>query len=921
MTGLAGGTVIAFALWPGMVRAEKPSDAKAQPKLAAAENRSEESAFATEIRPLLETYCFSCHGPEKQKGDVRLDTFGSETEVIHDRKLWLRVLEQIEIDEMPPKKPFLAVAEREKLLAWLDTSVNHIDWSKFASAGHVTIPRLNKLEYDNTMRDLLGIDIHPGELFTDDGEGESGFNNDRDALFVTPSLLEKYLETAEHSLNALTAHAETKERVNYFLEAEDMFMTETKTNLSDLGGGKGYYLNRGQMTLYDSIEVPADGFYEFVIRARSNRGATGARLRVNDVVKGDVVVPRQELEEFKLVVFLEAGSRQMAWNIQRPVFGSFGGVTLKDPADYPPLPENASEIIGRDSLRFGPQYPVKGDGDKDLSAAIRDVNRHLMNVQRAIEWLNLHGPEGDPREIERFRRYVKERTVDLDIEKDELAALLKVTRKEIDDRIAKNSVEAFKRNESIFKAVEQIRIGPASMEPGDVGIDWVRVRGPVKPATLEGAEPVLFVKPGKDLPEDTAAEKILTRFAYRAFRRPLREGELDRYLALYQDSRAAGEPYLPSLKMALSAILVSPNFLYRHEQRPEAEGEYALNDYQLASRLSYFLWMTMPDKELFALAEQGKLSDEKVLDQQVERLLKDPRADRFARYFVGQWLGFGPEGESIFPDERKYGKEFTPALKQAVVEEPVKFFRYLVDENRSLLELVDSGETFLNEDLAKLYGIRGVKGSQMQKVSLKTRNRGGVMGMASVLTATSTPVRTSPVIRGAWIYEKMLGQETPVPPPNAGELSDNAGETKGKTLLEELKIHREREECAGCHAKIDPLGFSLENFDPIGRWRDSTPAGPVESQGELESGTTLSGIEGLKDYLLEHRRDDFVRGVAENLLAFALGRELRGFDEPAVQEIVDRLNENELRARVLVKEVVKSHPFQHQNPEPVLPGA
>ena len=277
----------------------------------------QELVFEADIRPLLEKYCYSCHGEEKQKGDVQLSSFHDKRMLIREHELWREVIYQIESEEMPEEEPLPTPEERRLLVDWLEHTLNEIDWSKVKNAGHVTLPRLTKQEYNNTMRDLLGIDIRPGDSFLEDGEGQSGFKNDRDSLYVTPTLMEKYFQAAERSIEALLHH--NKEPIALHYESEDMFMTETRETPKEFGDDfKGYVINRGQMTLYESIEFPYDGIYRFKARALSTKGPTGSRLRINDEVKGDIEVLSEEPEIYEIIAFVPAGENQVAWNIEIP---------------------------------------------------------------------------------------------------------------------------------------------------------------------------------------------------------------------------------------------------------------------------------------------------------------------------------------------------------------------------------------------------------------------------------------------------------------------------------------------------------------------------------------------------------------------------------------------------------------------------
>jgi hypothetical protein len=925
--------------------------------------RGDEAAVPPERAPvdaLLKAYCVRCHNPEKHKADVDLTNLGARPESLQSRKVWLSILEQLESEEMPPEDPAPTAAERQHLIAWVEQGVK-IDWSKIRNPGRVTIPRLTRDEYNNTMRDLLGIDLQPGKELTPDGEGTSGFNTDRDALYLTPALLEKYLAAAGAALDACLAleHPPTQQH----FESEAMLMTETREVPRDFGDGfKGYVLNRGQMTLYTSVRFPHDGFYTFTVRARSGGPPCGGRLRIDGETKGDVLANSREPQLLSLTCFVKAGSRQMTWNIQTPdlpvprqVAARGSGAALKKaarpqqkqqqnqgvPRTGKPLPDNIQELITTRAQENATEYPATGKEPMGVEPLIMRLNGFAVNVQRAYEWIRvLPEYDGEKSELGRFKGYTAERGEILDVLKGQLAAALGEPRAEFDRRYDEHNREKLADNRRLLESVADIP-APAGRSPAfaqqlalirnqqglnngnrqpqrTIAIDWIELKGPVDPAA-EGTTPkqsarrVFVARPDPEagVTSRQAARTILAAFLPRAFRRPVSDEQLERYLQFFDRALHTGDSFEDAVKLALTAVLTSPHFLYRNEFGP-VDGEYRLDDYQIASRLSYFLWMSMPDEELFALAAEGRLREPAVLSAQVDRMLADPRAHAMAGAFMGQWLGFDALGRTIQPDEARF-PEFTPDLCAAMKQETILAFESLLSRDGSLRELIDGRETWLNEALARHYGIDGVQGKDFRPVQLSDPNRGGLLGMASILTVTSGPNRTSPVVRGKWVLETLLGEKVPEPPANAGSLDPEAGESRGKTLREELALHRRDATCASCHSKIDPIGFGLENFDAIGRFRSQEAGRPVDNTGELPSGETFRGPAELKQVLIKTRQTQFVRNVTERLLSFALGRKLELYDEPALARIAAAVEQDGLRARILVQQIVLSYPFQYQN--------
>ncbi|HTI73066.1 MAG TPA: DUF1592 domain-containing protein [Candidatus Limnocylindria bacterium] len=430
---------------------------------------------------------------------------------------------------------------------------------------------------------------------------------------------------------------------------------------------------------------------------------------------------------------------------------------------------------------------------------------------------------------------------------------------------------------------------------------------------LRAAQPTnLFVaQPAWYRPDVTTARRNLSWFLRRAWRRPANKADVERFLVLYKKERQAGRAFQESLKAAYRAALISPRFLFRVEQDRPGVVPQRLDDFELASRLSYFLWSSMPDEALLKRAEQKTLGDPKVLENEVRRMLASPKAHAFSEQFVGQWLGTKSLATVAAPDGGRY-PQFTPALREAMKAEPVALFESLLDDNASLLQLIDAPYTFVNGDLAKLYGLPEVAGTNLVKVNLPDRRRGGITGMAAILTQTSYPQRTSPVLRGRWILEEVMGTPPPPPPPLVATLADDDRRSKeGETFRQRLERHRKDPNCAACHSRLDPLGFCLENFDAIGRWRDTIDGAPVDASGQLVTGEKIDGPLALKKVLLA-KQDLFLRHVTSKALAYALGRGLEYYDAATVKEIIKAIEKDGYRTTDLVVEVVKSLPFQYR---------
>ncbi|MGC2659836.1 MAG: DUF1592 domain-containing protein [Bryobacteraceae bacterium] len=412
--------------------------------------------------------------------------------------------------------------------------------------------------------------------------------------------------------------------------------------------------------------------------------------------------------------------------------------------------------------------------------------------------------------------------------------------------------------------------------------------------------------PGEHTKE--CARTDLAHLAQLAYRRPVTAEEVKQLTRLVARARHDGLPFDQAMRIGVEAILCSPNFLFRieHDPSPSDPTPHPIGDYELASRLSYFLWSSMPDAELFAAAEQHRLNTPQVLNAQVLRMLKDPRAAALVDNFAGQWLEF--RNISLIHPDKKSFPAYTPALRKDMVTETRMFVQGIIQDDRSILDFIDGAYSYMNEDLAKFYGIQGVTGPEFRKVSLAGTERSGVLTQASVLTVTSYPTRTSPVLRGKWILENFLNAPPPPPPPGVGSL-DTKGASVTGTMRQQMERHRADPLCAGCHTRMDPLGFALENYNAIGQWRDKEGAFPIDASGSMPNGTKFNGSSELKTYL-KSKPEAFASCLTEKLMTYALGRGIEPYDQLAERKIVQNLGQQDYRFSALVLGIVDSMPFR-----------
>ncbi|MDR3617782.1 MAG: DUF1592 domain-containing protein [Paludisphaera borealis] len=743
------------------------------------------NAASAPVRAMFTKYCNACHVGEKAKGGVDLEKLLGQGPPASHRKPWARLKENVEGGTMPPDDhPQPSQEEINALRDWVDAELKKIDCGRTVDPGRVTIRRLNRVEYDNTIRDLLGVDFHPADDFPSDDVGY-GFDNIGDVLSLPPILMEKYLAAAETI-------------------AEQAIVTGSNA--------------RPLVKSYDADSMSAaDG-----------EPHDDARILTSD---GEIAVAH-------------AFPRDAAYIVRVRAYGQQAG---KEPVKM-------AILVDGKTLKT---VEVKAKSGAPEIYELREKLRHGSRRVGAAFLNDFYDPD-NPDEQQRDRNLV----------------------------------------------VESIEIeGPITAKDDPLPESHKRLifRTPTKP---------------EEFPERASA--VLEKFMLRAFRRPVTGGEVSKLVRLVEMARENGDSFERGVQLAVQAVLASPQFLFRVElYRPKrdkkgkpinAEAGAPLNPFEIASRLSYFLWSSMPDDELFKLALDGGLTKDEVLEKQVKRMLRDPKAQAFVENFAGQWLQLRLL-KTVNPDRGQFAT-FDEPLRDAMQQESELFFASIMREDKSVLDFIDSDYTFLNERLAQHYGIPDVKGSQFRRVKLKGKERGGLITQASVLTVTSNASRTSPVKRGKWVLEQILGSPPPPAPPNVPQLPDDAKGVLTGTLRQRMEQHRSDPSCASCHARLDPPGFGLENYDAVGAWRAKEGEFPIDASAKLPTGESFSGAAELKAILYKTRKTEFVTCLSEKMLTYALGRGLEDFDVCTVEKIVKDVSADQYRFSRMVLEIVKSDPFR-----------
>ena len=765
--------------------------------------------FEKQVRPILKKHCFKCHGEKKQKGDLRLDTLSGD--LSKDRvaaEAWHDVQNALNLSEMPPKKEdSLLPAELRTVTSWITQEIDALVASQKGTGGRIVLRRLNKTDYQNTMRDLLGIEMDYAKNLPPETLSEDGFRNNGTTLQMSDLQLEYYLESARKGLaKAIVTGSRPK-----FFEEEFTLSVNDKNRGSNI-------LDKDQQFIAKLLDYPEDG--EILIRAKvkaqfaEDRGYPQLRAAIG--YRADVQAPRGFLKPVDIT--------SEDWQI----------IEFRARIENFPLPSKSQS-----------KFPG------------------------LLLWLDNAYAEGHDKPIKARGKGKKKKA-----QKDPLT---------------------------------YPRIEVASMQfIGPILDDW------------PPAQHKAILLPSKQRSNEEAYSKIVIRnFMRRAFRRPIHDEEIVPYYRFFRSTRPEMETFEDAIRETLAMVLISPDFLFLVE--PSGSSKRSISDWELASRLSYFLWSSMPDTHLFNLAKKEALRKPEILEKEISRMISDERSWQFVEQFADQWLDIGAlQRVAINPN---YYPEFDPTLKASMRGETIHFFGELFQKNLSALNILDSNFTMLDEPLAKHYGLAGPKGSRFERVSIKPGDhRGGVLAHGSVLLGNSTGEDSHPVKRAVWIRERLLDDAPAPPPPDVPALDSTDPNFAALSVRDQLAEHRKQISCNECHRNIDPWGISLENFGADGLWREQILRKkvkgkgmiklPVLSEAILPDGKKIEGIADLKKHLLEDRREQFARAFTSKLLTYALGRRLELIDQKTVDELTSKFIKSEYRIKDLIYLIVASKTFQ-----------
>ncbi len=919
----------------------------AEPDGAALERRFDEV-----VRPFLRDQCLSCHGPEKPKAKLDLSLYSSVGAVARDYRVWELVVERLEAGEMPPKKApkHPSPDERQVVLAWVRALGDREARKNAGDPGPVRARRLSNAEYDYTIRDLAGADIRPTREFPVDPANEAGFDNSGESLAMSPSLVEKYLAAARSVADHLVL------KPDGIVFAPDPAVTDTD---------RDKYCVQRIVAFYERHKVDYADYFLAAWRYLRREALGKPRASLDEFARAAGLSP-----PYLALVWSALGELAP----EDGPLGQLQALWYELPADAALLTEarhgceRMRDLVGRLRKTFEPRVQklhVKGISDGSQPFVLWR-NRRLAALRMSPPW------DGAPVDVRMFCRvfpsafFLSERPPYFDEKGGTKGRLLTAgfhlmqgyfrddapLREFILDEAGRRELDALWRELDFVTLVPMRQYkdfifferGEPPRYMMERAFDFARSedKDAISDAKVRRLRGAYLAKARKIGASDEALQAIetyfdeisasmraverdrlaaepshleaLVAFSQRAYRRPLAQAERDELLAFYRALREKeGLSHEEAMRDAVASVLVSPHFCYRVE--PSAEGQAAgpVSDYALASRLSYFVWSSMPDDELLAHAAAGDLHQPGVLRAQVRRMLRDDRVRGLAAEFAGNWLEFRRFEEHNGVDRQRF-PSFTDALRRALYQEPLRFFEDVARRDRPLLDFLDAGDTFVNPVLAQHYGIpvpQKLGADEWAHIDDARRyGRGGLLPMAVFLAKNSPGLRTSPVKRGYWVVRRVLGEHIPAPPPEVPELPKDEATTGELTLPQLLARHRAHESCAACHRRFDSIGLAFEGYGPIGERRQRDLGGrPVDARATFPDGSEGSGLDGLRRYLDERRREEFVANFCRKLFAYSLGRTLLPSDEPTIETMRSRLASEGYRFGALCEAIVTSPQF------------
>ena len=782
-------------------------------------------SFEKEILPVLKANCVKCHGVQKQKGDVRLDTLS--TDFLNDRRaaeIWHDASDQIKLGEMPPEgEKALSSKERRLLTEWIDSNLKDALQKMKGEENEAVIRRLNRAEYQYTMEDLLGLKMNYIDGLASDPLSSDGFLNNGKALGMSSLQIEHYLKTARKAFGLILNDEEQPESK----------VTEVKWNKGNIRGpsSKAYVgksdhrLGRVNYWHGNFQQPPKSGRFTIKIKARNER-------------KPGYPSP-----------------------ILQGRYGFFvSGLTLNIQGALPEVEIYSNETKTYEISSYAELFPMT------LANVPDDKINGVLTFRNALD-------DGNPipKQLEKITET-----------------------KDKKGKIKKKKTTYYPEDPNFSKIIIE-------------SVEFVTNDYSTWPSQVHRK----LVLPEEDLNNNQTAKSVISRFLGRVWRKPIDSETAEKWFQHFKKTRTQENSSIYALRETLATSLASTNFLYLNEQKPNESKSAVLTSHELATRMSYFIWSSMPDDELRSLADQNRLSDSKVLAMQIKRMLRDLKSNRFAEEFSKQWLDLG--GVDRVAVNPKYHQNFDNRLKPYMQAESLEFFKEIFRKDLPITKIIDADFTMLNARLAKHYGLEGPKSQNFERTSLKGTNRaGGILGHASIHLSGSDGAESHPIRRAVWVRERLLHDPPKPPPPDVPGIEESVADFEKLSLREQLEFHRRKESCNDCHRTLDPWGIALEEYNAVGLKRENTTVHkkPITSDTILPGNHPVDGVEELQKFILSNRMDQFAHAICSKVLTYALGRSLTLNDEILVNELKDKFVKDRFRLSGLIENIVLSETFR-----------
>lgn len=823
--------------------------------------------FQERIKPMLAQACVDCHGPYAEEGNIRIDTL--DPDLVHGKDVawWLEVLAAVSKGEMPPPdEGELSDEDRATIVDWLTSEVQVASALRRVQEGHSSFRRMTRYEYNYALQDLLGLPYEFGRDLPPDSASEDGFQNSSETLTMSAIQFAAYRQLGNNALRKAILRGEKPTPIYWDVSMKAAAEIDFDKKQKQIDNLKKQFKDDPETLekrLKNANAVPRDTYYL-------------------NLTSG------------------ETASEEWAYYSAR---------YARKPSEQPPTePSDTAEVVAviprkkRLIVELGDTIPEKGTLRVRVLASRKSLdNPRLPSLQLEFGWqasndsyaaVQVGGPD---------------KVIDADPD-NPMFYEWEVPLSEVQPR---NSVRHINKLGDLPSPSEFIKLVNSSLSATEVQIYHVSVSANVYDQWPPESHQRIFIDSENKSDETAYAAEILNEFMPKAWRRPIIEAEITQKLKLFTTIRPQCDDFEQAMTEVLATVISSPQFLYLSSPSQAAEDTASAADYHLASRLSMFLWCSIPDQKLLDLAGEGTLSNPEVLDAQVERMLADPRSRRFSEHFVRQWLGMQLL-DYLNVDKKAY-PQFDPELKEAMLEEPIVFFQEVLQNNRSVLDFIHADYTLVNERLAVHYGIKDIYGNEFRLVELDANSqRGGLLTQSGLLAMNSDGKDSHPLKRGIWVLKSLLN-DPPPPPPAAVPIIDLADPEIAKlTLKQRIENHRDQAACKSCHSKIDPWGIAFENFDAVGRWRTEVEGKPVDASSELFNKQELDGIDGLKRYLLEDRQDQFTQAIVHKLTTYALGRPLTFGDRASIDQITAKVRQEGDGLATAIKLIVASDLFQSE---------